>query len=461
VFNERVFVGDISYEGSTAVAGGSWIISSKQYPEVSDTSFTVSGCAFASNGDIDYCTLTMTGHTFEQGQYVYVDEIVLSAGANDINGKLYKIEGVTTNTIVIYLETSGHTYSSGGVVLLRGNTWLPTTTLFEPASVGAGVLRCDDNVNDKIVTLKKSFTSLMILRERNPYMLTSDNRLAKQLNIEYGTVSKSVSLSSTGFFFVSEYGLSRVVGTSLQNTTNALDNITANLVTNPIETLFMNINDKSNCLVNFNNDNVWLHDRDSLYTYVLNTDNNEWTIYYGTLADDIMYVDDTIYSIYSGMIFKHNTGYTKFNMLSFSNEAYPSNYKTALTNFDTDLKKEFTKFTAIVAGVFSNDATAPINFNLYYNGSTSIGKTISFDTKTGINQTWLTLATPTQTWEDIATVSQTWNDLVGSPIGTIESGARYLGFGDFMQFEVSQNVANDFSVAEMNLFYNVLDIDIL
>jgi hypothetical protein len=194
---------------------------------------------------------------------------------------------------------------------------------------------------------------------------------------------------------------------------------------------------------------------------VLNTLNNEWTIYYGTLADDIMYIDENVYSIYKGMIFKHNTGYTKFDITSMTDKAYPSNYKTALTNFDTDLKKEFKKFTAIVSGVFADTATALINFNLYYNGSSSIAKTISFDTKTGSDDTWLDLATSSEIWTDVSSVSQTWEDLVGTPIGTLESGARYLGFGDMMQFEVYQNIANDFSVAEFNLFYNVLDIDIL
>lgn len=463
VYKERIWVGDISYEGNTQVDGGSWIISSKEYPETKDTEFAISAITFASaTTTSDYqetASMTVTGHTFKIGQYIMVDSVVLSAGANDINGKMYEIKGAGTNYIVIYLPTKGHAYTSGGTAILRGNNWLPSTSLYLPSSTQAGILKCDDNDTDHIVKLKKSFTSLIILRKQNPYILTESSFLAQQLNIEYGTVSKSVAQTANGFYFVSEYGLAKVTGTKIEEKANSLDNIIAYLPTEKILSAFEGINTKANIRLNFNNTYIWLHDKDSTYTYVLDTRSDEWTRYYGILADDFFTDEDEIYSVYKGFIFQNNKGYTKFRFNDFADVAYNSNYVTRIVDFGSELVKEFVKFYTLLEGSYGTDATIPLQFNLYYDGKIASSKNMSFDIKTGNDITWIELASSTEIWTDVFSITDTWESVLGRTVSVIERGDRFLGFGKQLMFEIVHTNANWFAVNEFSLYYNILDID--
>jgi hypothetical protein len=458
VFADRIAVGNISYEGNTAVDGGSWLIRSKIYPEKTDTEFSISAISFASNGEVGVATITATGHTFLQDDYIFLDDIV-HTGINELNKNYYQIKGIEANKFTIHTQGKGYGYTSGGTAILRGNNWLPSTSLFLPDSVQAGIIKCDDNNSDKIVKIKKSFTSLILLRERNPYILNDNDTLARQLNIEYGTLSKSVAQSANGFYFVSQYGISNVAGTSINENPNQLDNITGNLVSNNIKRLFDKIIDKSKIILNFNNVYIWVHDKSMNNTFVLDTTTGQWTKYTETLADEVFNIGNDIYSIYKGFIFKHEQEYTKFNMYSFSQEEYLSKYKTKIYDLDNDQKKEFIKLYFLIKGVNSINNTSDISINLYYNGSNNISNSLIFDIKTGTDETWQEFLSSSDTWLTALSESDTWVILFGSSGRILEKGARRLGFGRLIQFEIEHSAIEEFNLNGLTLFYNLLNIE--
>jgi hypothetical protein len=458
VFGDRICVGNISYEGNTSVNGGSWLIRSKIYPEKTDTEFAISGITFASNGNVGVASITATGHTFLKDDYVFLDDIV-HTGVNELNKNYYQIKGVETNKFTIETKGTGYGYTSGGTAILRGNNWLPSTSLFLPDSVQAGIIKCDDNNSDKIVKIKKSFTSLILLRERNPYILNDNDSLARQLNIEYGTLSKSVAQSANGFYFVSQYGISNVIGTSINESPNQLDNITGNLVSNNIKRLFDGIIDKSKIIINFNNVYIWVHDRVMNNTFVLDTTTGQWTKYTDTLADEVFNIGNDIYSIYKGFIFKHEQEYTKFNMYSFSQEEYLSKYKTKIYDLDDDQRKEFVKLYFLIKGVNSINNTSNISINLYYNGNNAISNSLVFDIKIGTDETWEEFLSKSDTWLTALTENDTWAILFGSSGGIMEKGSRRLGFGRLIQFEIEHSAIEEFNLNGLTLFYNLLNIE--
>ena len=459
-FGERLYVGNISKQEAVPQNGESWVQVSKKYPEKTDTTSTI-----AASGSVvgEHTTINFgASHSFNRSEYVFVTGVSSNAGTEVLNGDYWKITEVASQSIIIDVDTTDKDAIVDGTVILRGNTWTPSYVEFDGLNDGGGMFRCDDNVDDGIVVLKKNFGSLFILRDNNPYVLSGDfssGTLAKQLNIPYKTLSKSTALTADGFYFVSNFGLSMVDGQVIKDNPNQFDNIGSNLPTELIKTRFNDIINKDKCVLNFNNRYVWLHDQDYNYTYSFDTVLKEWTVYSGKLATQFFNIDNDIYSINGLFIFKHDNGYNYFDQDSLGYKPLQSTYKTRIYNQDEDNKqKQYNLLYALLEGVNSSDDEVNLDVQILYNSEASPRRTVSYDIKTGDNETWLGIATETEIWTDIATLTETWEDIVGSDIVAIERGTARLGTAKQIQLIFNHNTANDGKISKMMLDYDIIDI---
>ena len=95
--NERLWVGNITYQGSTAVSeGSSWTVVSKLFPTAADTTKTISAASVGST-----TTLTVTAHGYSVNDVVFIEGIVGDLGTTLLNGNFYEIIAADTNTITI------------------------------------------------------------------------------------------------------------------------------------------------------------------------------------------------------------------------------------------------------------------------------------------------------------------------------------------------------------------------
>lgn len=458
VFNDRLYVGNISKQEDVSQTGGSWVQASKKYPEKTDSTETI---ASATMGSRTLLTFTST-HNFQQSEFIYIDNIPETSGTEVLNGKLWEVTGVPSTTqVYIDANTTGKVAPSTGLAILRGNTWTPSYVEYEEATQGGGIFKCDDNNDDKIVALRKNFGSLFILRQRNPYVLSGDlaeGRLFKQLNIPYKTLSRSTALTANGFFFISNFGLSIVDGQMIKDNPNQFDNIGSSLPTELIKSKFNAIVDKSECVLNFNNRFVWLHDPTYAYTYSFDTEQTLWTVYYGKLASDFFNIDDDIFSIHKMLLFKHNLGYNNFDLNTLSYTPLLSTYKTAIFDQNSANQKSYKALQTLLQGVDSADSEVALQVDVYYNSSASPTRSLQYNIKTGNNDTWLELTEDGDTWEDIASATDTWEDLVGSPITAIERGSVRLGSAKQIQFAFNHNSANDGRISKIVLNYDIINI---
>jgi hypothetical protein len=113
----------------------------------------------------------------------------------------------------------------------------------------------------------------------------------------------------------------------------------------------------------------------------------------------------------------------------------------------------------LIKGVASANPTSNIGINLYYNGQISIGNALTYDIKTGSDDTWLEFLSDSDTWLTALGATDTWDSLLGSAGGLLEKGNRRLGFGRQIQFELSQNAPEVFSCSDLKLYFNVLEIE--
>ena len=458
VMNDRVYVGNISKQEDVSQTGGSWVQASKKYPEKTDSTEII------SSGTVGTRTLIVCSstHNFQQSEYVYIDNITQSSGTEVLNGKMWQVTGVpSTTSFYIDANTTGKVAPASGIAILRGNTWTPSYVEYEEATQGGGIFKCDDNNDDKVVALRRNFGSLFILREKNPYVLNGDfgdGRLFKQLNIPYSTLSKSTALTANGFFFISNFGLSMVTGQMIKDNPNQFDNIGSQLPTELIKKRFKAIFDKSKCILNFNNRYVWLHDPHQLYTYVFDTEQMLWTVYSGKLASEFFNAGDDILSVDKMMIFKHNVGYSSFDLNTLSYTPLSSTYKTAIYDQNNTNQKEYKALQALLQGVSSSDSEVNLQFDVFYNSSSTPTRSLQYNVKTGNDDSWLDLADEDDTFEDIATVDETWEDLVGSPITAVERGSVRLGSAKQIQFAFNHNSANDGRISKIVLNYDIINI---
>jgi len=458
VMNDRLYVGNISKQEDVSQTGGSWVQASKKYPEKTDSTEII------SSGTVGTRTLIVTSstHNFQQSEYVYIDNITQSSGTEVLNGKMWQVTGVpSTTSFYIDANTTGKVAPASGIAILRGNTWTPSYVEYEEVTQGGGIFKCDDNNDDKIIALRKNFGALFILRQKNPYVLSGDfgdGKLFRQLNIPYSTLSKSTALTANGFFFISNFGLSMVTGQMIKDNPNQFDNIGSQLPTELIKKRFKAITDKSKCILNFNNRYVWLHDQNQLYTYVFDTEQQLWTVYSGKLASEFFNVGDDIISVDKMLLFKHNVGYSSFDLNTLSYTPLSSTYKTAIYDQNSANQKEYKAIQALLQGVSSADSEVNLQFDVYYNSSATPTRSLQYNVKTGNDDTWLDLASDSETWEDVATVTDTWEDLVGSPITAVERGSVRLGSAKQIQFGFNHNSANDGRISKIVLNYDIINI---
>ena len=459
VFGERIYVGNISKQEDVAQNGASWVQVSKIQPEKTDTTSTIasSGSVVGENTILNFGAT----HSFNRGEFVFVSDITSTAGTEVLNGKFWKITEVDTNTITIDGDTTGKVAPADGVVIKRGNTWTPSYISFDGLGQGGGIFRCDDNIDDAIVALRRNLGSLFILRQNNPYVLSGDfsnGSLAKQLNIPYKTLSKSTALTANGFYFISNFGLSMVNGQLIKDNPNQFDNIGSQLPTELIKKRFNDIVDKSKCILNFNNRFVWLHDPEYIYTYSFDTQLLEWTVYSGKLASQFFTIGDNILSVDKMIIYKHQQGYNSFDLNTLTYNPLASTYRTAIFDQNSLNLKQYQLLYTLLQGVNSSDSEVILQVDVYYNSESTPRVSLQYDTKTGNEDTWIQFTTATETWEDVAGATTTWNDLVGSPITAIERGTPRLGSSKQIQFAFNHNSANDGKVSKISLMYDIIDI---
>lgn len=96
-------------------------------PLITGSWFTITN--IIPQGDPEKWTVTATGHTFNNGDYVIIENV---NGMTDLNGNKYLVSGVTTNTFDI-IDSTVQTYTSGGdVIELQNNTYRDLTPNYNP-----------------------------------------------------------------------------------------------------------------------------------------------------------------------------------------------------------------------------------------------------------------------------------------------------------------------------------------
>ena len=478
--NERIFIANIKEMAGVAQAdAGSWVVVSKVIPEAVDTTHTIGSVAFASDeaprgASVDVMNLVIaSASAYAVGDTVYVTGVTVSGGGGkDINGKYYDVQGINASgysepAVVVYTDSQGHVASTGGTISLRGNTWQPSTFIYQNALQGAGVFRCDDNDSDEIVRIKSIFGNLVILREQSPYIFTGalesgSISLARALNVPYGAVSPHVTISDGGLWFNSQYGLSKVEGTAIKTARTELDNIVSITPTANIQPTYDAISTKSSLRLHYVGTRVWMHDASAGKTYILDTLNGQWVQHSGKLIENIINVGEDVYSLYKMQVFKMNEGNQVFNFTSQQLVNMASYYCTNIRDQGSPVNsKDYNMLYTLLQAQSSSEQQLSLTYNTYFNGKINLSEAIPFDIKTGTLLTWDSVTTSgTVTWNSVTTTGTvTWNSISGEEVSMVERKKYRLGTGKSLQFKLEHNDNSEFKVSKFFVNYDMLDID--
>lgn len=463
---ERVWVGNITALSGQTQDGESWVQVSKYIPEDTDTRISIvnSGIVFGEGT----AQIIIPSHTYKVGDEVYLSGIVFSGVQDDMNQRLFSVVGLNGSGIVIeYNNVNDLTWASGGDALLRGPTWGTSLSIYDDELEGAGLFRCDDDDSDAVLQLKSSFGALTIYREKNPYIFTGaiesgDQTLARPLNVTYGVVSPFVYSTAGGTWFVSQYGISKVEGTTIKTNTNALDNIVDITVVEPIRPTYEAITTKSNLLVHGMDRRVLIHDRNSNITYALDTYNGQWSRWYGRLVDRYIDIGEDAYSVYKHLLFKLNDGYQTFDMTTYGMQNISSSYKLAVKTQGALINtKTYNMLASLLEGTATTAETNDITINLYYNGKATPSKSFTWDIKTDTLETWGDVTTTgTVTWGTVTTAGTVlWSTLLGNLLQMIRKRKYHLGSATAIQIEIQHSDNSGAKVSQLYLDYDMLDID--
>lgn len=462
--DSRLWVGYITAQANTDITNGKhWIAVSKLFPEATDTSFSISAMTITpAVGGRTY--ITATGHTFKVGDEIYIDGVVGSAGTSVLNGAYHTISEVATNTFYIDADTYGFTYTSGGTATLRGNTWSPSTAIYENVLTGAGIMRPDNEITDYIVGLKSAFGVLTIYRTRSVFFFTgsiesNDVALARRMNIPFGCVSPSLELTDGGVWFCGAHGLYKTHGITIDTVRTELDTIQASPFTEVIKPTYDAISNKAGIVLFLNGNTLYMHDKDNSITYTLNLINSQWGKLTSRNFDGFVRVGNTGYGVKSFFTFLLDSGYQTYNITSFAAENIASYYKTDIFNFGDSFNfKHITSFIALIKSATSTAQNVYITFNLRYNGSSSVGGSFSFDIKTTSGGTWDAISSnATLTWNQVTnTGTYTWNTITGNLESMVKKLATDLGVFHDLQIEITHTGNEAFKISRFSMEYDLI-----
>lgn len=466
VHKDRVWVGNIATFSTEAYNGKSWVAVSKLYPEQADTSTSLvsSGIVFGDGT----ARFVVDSTDFRVGDEVYFSGIVFSGVQDDINQRLFEIVGKGTNGIIVeYNNTNDLTWSSGGFALLRGSTWGPALAIYDDLLSGAGLFRCDDNNNDAVVQLKSAFGALTIFRQQNPYIFTGaiesgSQTLARPLNVSYGTVSPHTFMTAGGVWFVSQYGISKVEGTTIKTNQNQLDNIVDITIAEPIKPTFDAIANKANIVLYGKDRKLFAHDPATNITYVFDTLTSDWTRYYNRLVDRFVTVGNDLYAVYKHLFFKLDTGNLTFSLTGYGTATINSSYFTRIMDNGSAVNtKVYEMLYSLIEGATTSDSTNNVTINIYFDGSASVDGTITWDVKTGTIVTWNSLTSNgTSSWNTVTTTGTvTWASLLGDLESILQNRQYRLGSGRQIQLEIAHNNDSNVKISRLILDYDMLDVD--
>jgi len=470
---ERLWTGNITEIGGVSQASGgkAWNMVSKVFPEADDTTVD----------NTDFATLTVTKGVrtkiedtngtptvdlsgFNVGDNVYISGTDTDLGEEVLNNRYYEITEKTATYIIIDADTDSQTGTVSTInVSLRGNTWCPSNVVYEDILDGAGIFKCDSNESDEVMQIVDMLGFVAIFRRRSIYFFTgaletANFSLAKKLNVTYGAVSSDVAITSGGIWFVSQYGLSKIEGVTVKTTRTELDNIVELTPTEIILPDFNNIANKNKLIVHSLGRKIWLHSADEHLTYALDTYANDWTQYDGILAEDIIDINNETYALYKHLVFKLDTEYQLFDMVTYTAKDMASRYKTGIIDFNNSIDyKELLHLRTLLQGIATSANDVIVTFNLYYNGSSTIGRSVAFDVRTGGLETWYNISTSeTDTWNDISSnETLTWSDILGDNVTMMNRDSYDLGTVTDLQLEFTHTGSEDFKVSNIVIEFDL------